>query len=94
MAPQLSLRPSVQPTGCSQSCVCVCVCVRCPLSLHTSVPVLKYNTLLVLLKNVKTQLGLRCNRITLHPQNKTAIQYTKSTLRNRPFSHKINAKMR
>jgi hypothetical protein len=58
VAPQLSLRPSVQPTGCSQSCVCVCVCVRCPLLLHTSVPVLKYNTLLVLLKNVKTQLGL------------------------------------
>ena len=35
-----------------------------------------------------------CSRITLHPQNKTAIQYNKSTLRNRPFSHKINAKMR
>ena len=38
--------------------------------------------------------GRGCNRITLHPQNKTAIQYNKSTLRNRPFSHKINAKMR
>ncbi len=35
-----------------------------------------------------------CNRITLHPKNKTAIQYNKSTHQIRPFSHKINAKMR
>lgn len=45
----------------SPVCVCVCATSRS----HTSVPVLiKYNTLLVLLKNVKTQLGLRGYEVT------------------------------
>ena len=53
----------VRPTNRMFAVLCVCVCVRAtcvaPSHSHTSVPVLKYNTLLVLLKNVKTQLGLR-----------------------------------
>jgi hypothetical protein len=43
---------------------------------------------------IKRRIQPAHNRITLHPKNKTAIQYNKSTLPNRPFSHKINAKMR
>ena len=43
-------------------------------------------------ESIFDQKGPKCSRITLHPQNKTAIQYNKSTLGNGHFHIKLMPK--